>query len=46
MGQVRSLPVGLSFVGPDWSKARGAPTHLPSLEDAPEVRAAMAPASP
>lgn len=60
MGQVRGLPVGLSFIGPAWSEARllalGAaferavparrpPTYAASLEDAPDVQAAMAPAA-
>ncbi|MDR3513137.1 MAG: amidase [Caulobacteraceae bacterium] len=59
MGQIRGLPVGISFIGPAWSEARllalGAayeraaearrpPAYVPSLESAPEVRDAMAPA--
>jgi amidase len=59
MGQVRGLPVGISFIGPAWSeakilaigyayeqasKARRPPQYLPTLETAPEVEAAFAPA--
>jgi len=60
MGQVRGLPVGLSFIGPAWSEAallalghafeqavpaRQAPTYLPTLEDTPEIAAALTPAA-